>query len=101
MAEAISQEVLARARQLQAQALAEQEAQRRAAAEAAALEAERNRSNTWGEAALNVPVQLLSGAVGLGQAAYGLGNMATLGVLDRVAGLSGNCLLYTSPSPRD
>lgn len=90
MAEAISQEVLARARQLQAQALAEQEAQRRAAAEAAALEAERNRSNTWGEAALNVPVQLLSGAVGLGQAAYGLGNMATLGVLDRVAGLSGN-----------
>lgn len=90
MAEAISQEVLARARQLQAQALAEQEAQRRAAAEAAALEAERNRSNTWGEAALNVPVQLLSGAVGLGQAAYGLGNMATLGVLDRVAGLSDN-----------
>jgi len=90
MAEAISQEVLARARQLQAQAQAEQEAQRRAAAEAAALEAERTRSNTWGEAAANLPIQALSSAVGLGQAAYGLGNMATFGLLDRAAGLSGN-----------
>ena len=32
--------------------------------------------------------QLLQGAVGLGQSAYGLGNIATLGVLDRATGLS-------------
>uniref|UniRef100_A0A6M3X446 Uncharacterized protein n=1 Tax=viral metagenome TaxID=1070528 RepID=A0A6M3X446_9ZZZZ len=90
MAEAISQAVMARAMQLQAQAQAEQEAQRRAAAEAAAAEYERTRSNTWGEAATNLPIQALSGAVGLGQAAYGLGNMATLGLLDRAVGMSDN-----------
>lgn len=86
----ISQEVLARALELQRQAQAEQLARDTAEAEAAAAAREGARSNTWGEAAANVPVQLLSGAVGLGQAAYGLGNMATLGVLDRVAGLSDN-----------
>lgn len=86
----ISQEVLARALELQRKAEADQLARETAEAEAAAAAREAARANTWGEAAANVPVQLLSGAVGLGQAAYGLGNMATLGVLDRVAGLSDN-----------
>lgn len=83
-------ELVARAYQIQAQRKAEQEALAQQQLAAAQAEAERTRSNTWGEAAGNVPVQLLSGAVGLGQAAYGLGNMATLGLLDRAAGLSDN-----------
>lgn len=83
-------EIVARARQLQEAQRAQREADAAAAAQAAAEAAEASRSNTWGEALSNVPIQLLSGAVGLGQAAYGLGNIATLGVLDRVAGLSDN-----------
>ena len=89
----LTPEVIARAQELRRQAQA-QEAQRQAdaqaAAERAAYEAEMNRGRTWGEAARDVPLQLLSGAVGLGQAAYGLGNIATLGVLDRAVGLSDN-----------
>lgn len=89
----LTPEVIARAQELRRQAQA-QEAQRQAdaqaAAERAAYEAEMNRGRTWGEVAQDVPLQLLSGAVGLGQAAYGLGNIATLGVLDRAVGLSDN-----------
>ena len=83
-------DLVARAYQLQAEQEAARQLQAQQAAQAAAEEAERTRGNTWGEAAGNLPVQLLSGAVGLGQAAYGLGNMATLGTLDRAAGLSDN-----------
>lgn len=83
---AISQETIARAYELQLQAQQQQAAQRQADLAAQAAEAEATRSNTWGEAAANVPVQLLSGAVGLGQAVYGLGNLATGGLLDRATG---------------
>lgn len=83
-------ELVARAYELQAAQEAERQAQAQAAQLAAQEEYERTRSNTWGEAALNLPIQLLSGAVGLGQAGYGLANMATLGGLDRVAGMSEN-----------
>jgi len=51
---------------------------------------EASRSRTGGEVVGDLGVQLLSGAVGLGQAAYGLGNVATLGLLDRGIGLSEN-----------
>lgn len=89
----LTPEVIARAQELRRQAQA-QEAQRRAdalaAEEQAAYEAEMNRGRTWGEAARDVPLQLLSGAVGLGQAAYGAGNIASLGLLDRAVGLSDN-----------
>lgn len=90
MAEAISQEVLARAVELQRQAAADAAARQKAAADAAAAEAEAVRPNTWTEAALNAPVQLLSGAVGLGQAAYGVANLASLGTLDRATDFSQN-----------
>lgn len=83
---AISQETIARAYELQLQAQQQQAAQRQADLAAQAAEAEATRPNTWGEAAANVPVQLLSGAVGLGQAVYGVGNLATGGLLDRATG---------------
>ena len=83
---AISQETIARAYELQLQAQQQQEAQRQAVLAAQAAEAEATRSNTWGEAAANVPIQLLSGAVSLGQAAYGAGNLLTGGLLDRATG---------------
>lgn len=50
-------------------------------AEAARLEYERTRRRTKGEVAQDVGAQLLSGAVGLGQFAYGLSNMSTGGYL--------------------
>lgn len=59
-----------------------------AARDAAAAEAARNR--TTGEVFGDLGTQLLQGAVGLGQSAYGLGNIATLGVLDRATGFSQN-----------
>lgn len=62
--------------------------QERAAADAAEQAAPRNR--TVGEVAGDFGTQLLQGAVGLGQAAYGVGNMATLGLLDRATGMSKN-----------
>lgn len=62
--------------------------QERAAADAAEQAAPRNR--TIGEVAGDFGTQLLQGAVGLGQAAYGVGNMATLGLLDRATGMSKN-----------
>ena len=83
-------EIVARARQLQEAQRAQRAADEAAALRQAAAEAEATRSNTWGEALANVPIQLLSGAVSLGQAGYGLANMASLGVLDRVTGLSDN-----------
>lgn len=61
--------------------------QQREAAEAAA---EAARSRTTGEVVGDIGAQLLQGAVGLGQAAYGVGNMATLGLLDRATGMSRN-----------
>lgn len=87
---AISQETIARAYELQLQAQQAQAAQRQADLAAQAAEAEATRSNTVGEALGNVPVQLLSGAVGLAQAGYGLGNLATAGLLDRATGFSEN-----------
>lgn len=69
-----------------AQARTERAAQ--AAQAAAAAEAARNR--TTGEVFGDLGTQLLQGAVGLGQSAYGLGNIATLGVLDRATGFSQN-----------
>lgn len=53
-------------------------------------EYEAKRSRTGGEAAADTGLALLQGAVGLGQAAYGVGNVATAGLLDRGVGLSGN-----------
>lgn len=63
-----------------------------AQAETARLRAlvEATRSRTGGEALADTGLSLLQGAVGLGQAAYGVGNIATLGLLDRAVGLSGN-----------
>lgn len=59
-----------------------------AATAAAATAAGRKR--TTGEFFGDIGAQLLQGAVGIGQAAYGVGNMATLGLLDRGLGLSDN-----------
>lgn len=47
---------------------------------------EADRGRTVGEVAGDSALSLLSGAVGLGQAAYGIGNIATLGTLDRATG---------------
>ena len=59
--------------------------QERGAAEAAAQTA--NRSRTAGEVVGDLGTQLLQGAVGLGQSAYGFGNKATLGLRDRATGM--------------
>lgn len=56
----------------------------------AAQAAEATRSRTAGEVFGDLGTQLLQGAVGLGQSAYGVGNMATLGLLDRATGMSKN-----------
>lgn len=53
-------------------------------------EQEAARGRTGGEVARDAGVQLLQGAVGLGQAAYGVGNVATGGMLDRATGFSDN-----------
>lgn len=89
--------VIQRALELQAQARAQQQAaeqaelQRQQAEQARlAAEAERNRSRTVGEFAGDLGAGLLQTSMNLGGAAYGLANMATLGGLDRVAGLSEN-----------
>lgn len=84
------QQLIANAQALQAADRARQVQEEEAAAAAAALAAENARSNTWGEAALNAPIQLLSSAVGLGQAAYGLANVGSFGLLDRTTGFSDN-----------
>lgn len=64
--------------------------QARLAEEARLAEIEYNRSRTAGEVAQDVGLQALSGAVGLGQAAYGLANIGTLGLLERGVGLAEN-----------
>lgn len=69
--------------------LADEAARQQAAAEAAA-EYERTRGRTLGETAGDVGAAALQSAVGLGGAAYGLANLATLGTLDRVTGFSQN-----------
>jgi hypothetical protein len=84
-----SQQILQRALELQSQSqpvrpsLEEQIAADRAQYDA-------TRGNTWGEAIGNVGPQLVSGAVSLGQQAYGAANMMSLGFLDRATGLSQN-----------
>ena len=70
-----------------AAALQQVDAERAAAAAAAATA---NRKRTAGEVVGDIGTQLLQGAVGLGQSAYGVGNMATLGLLDRATGFSDN-----------
>lgn len=83
---AISPEIIARGYDLQRQSVAQAALDQQTADADAAAEAERTRSNTWGEALGNVPVQLASGAVGLVQSGYGLTNMLTGGLLDRATG---------------
>lgn len=90
MAEPISQDVLARAFELQRQAAAKRQADEAAAAQAAAEQAARTAPRSLGQVGQDAGLQLLQGAVGLGQAAYGLGNIATAGFLDRGVGLSDN-----------
>lgn len=83
----LTQEIIDRALAMQSQAqqpsITEEIAQRQAAYEA-------TRGNTWGETLGNVGPQLASGVVSVGQQAYGLANMASLGFLDRAVGLSDN-----------
>lgn len=69
--------------------LADEAARQQAAADAAA-EYERTRGRTLGEIAGDTGAAALQSAVGLGGAAYGLANLATLGTLDRVTGFSQN-----------
>lgn len=90
MAEAISQEVLARAIELQRQAEAERAAQQAEQDRLAAEQAARNTPRTWGQVGQDLGLQLLQGAVGLGQAAYGAVNLGTLGGLDRATQFSQN-----------
>jgi hypothetical protein len=90
MPEAISQATIARALELQRLATEQQNAQRAADAAIAAQEAERTRSRTVGETLSDAGLQTLQGAVGLGQAAYGVGNILTAGTLDRATGFSQN-----------
>lgn len=83
----LTQDIIDKALALQAQAQPQSAADYLAAQQA---QYQATRGNTVGETLGNVPTQLLSGAVDLGQAAYGLANMGTLGVLDRATGLSQN-----------
>lgn len=87
------QDLIARAYALQQQAQqAEQLRQQEAAAAQAEAQrqAELNRSRTFGEVAQDAGLQLLDSAVGLGQAAYGVANIATVGDLDRLTQFSQN-----------
>lgn len=84
-----------RAREMQAADLAEQqrqaEEQRQLRAQQLAAqqaEAERNRSRTWGEAAADTGIATVQTVANVLGAGYGLANMATLGVADRVTGVS-------------
>lgn len=80
-------------RQQQAQQLAQQQALEAQQQQAAMAEAQRqytmNRSRTAGELAGDVGLSVGQGIVGLGQGAYGLANMASLGFLDRAAQATG------------
>lgn len=80
-------------RRAEAQAAAQQQAaeaaQAQAAAEARQQALARENNRTWGEALFqDLPLQLVGSAVGLGQAAYGVSNMGTGGLLDYGLGLS-------------
>jgi len=90
MAEQYSPGLLARAYELQAAEAARQKAAQAAAAQEAAAVREATRDRTAGEFAGDTAAAALQTAVGLGGAGYGLANMATLGVADRVLGLSEN-----------
>lgn len=89
MAEDYSQ-LVARAYQLQAEEQARQAQEQQVAQQRAAEAALLTRNRSTGEFLQDAGVQLVQGAVGLGQAAYGLTNLATLGGLDRVTGFSEN-----------
>lgn len=88
----IQARALALQQRAQAEEAAARAAQQRQQAEQARLaaEAERTRSRTAGEFAGDVGLALGQTALGLGGAAYGAANLATLGGLDRLAGLSEN-----------
>lgn len=88
----IQARALALQQRAQAEEAAARAAQQRQQAEQARLaaEAERTRSRTAGELAGDVGLALGQTALGLGGAAYGAANLATLGGLDRLAGLSEN-----------
>lgn len=84
MAEQVRYNVYERARQLQA----EDEARLQAEEAAAAAERERTRDRTAGEFVGDVALSALGGAAGFAGAGYGLANIATGGILDRVTGFS-------------
>lgn len=72
-------------RQLQAQ-----EHDRLVRARLAQEEAERNRPRTWGEAAADTGLGLAQTVSNVLGAGYGLANMASAGIIDRVTGVSGS-----------
>lgn len=85
-----TREQLDRAYALQQQAAEQAQADAASAQAAAAAEYDRTRSRTLGEVGQDAAIQTLQGAVGLGQATYGLVNGATLGGLDALTGMSKN-----------
>lgn len=85
-----AREALVANRVLREQQAREQVLAQQQAAEAAALAEAQTRDRTWGEFAGDTAAQLLSSAVGLGQAGYGIGNIATGGELDRAIKFSEN-----------
>lgn len=82
--QALQDAVTARARREARRAEAERKARE------AEAERERTRGRTGGEVLQDVGAQLLQGSVALGQSAYGAGNIASGGTLDRAVGLSDN-----------
>ena len=83
-------ELIARAYQIQADRQAQRDAQAQQDIDAYNRAQLLSRNRSAGEIAQDLGSQALQGAVGLGQAAYGLGNLATLGTLDRLTGMSEN-----------
>lgn len=82
--------LLARAFQMQQEDLQRQQAEEAQRAAEAQQQYDLTRSRSVGEFIQDVGVQALSGAVGLGQAGYGLANLATFGGLDSLTGMSEN-----------
>src|ERR1700712_3524131 len=85
--EALSQDVINRALELQRIAQAAKAAQAPAALPVAPAAVP---SRTMGDVAADTGLGLLQGAVGLGQSVYGITNAATLGGLDALTGFSEN-----------
>lgn len=85
------QELINRAYALQEQSRQAEQVRQQQAAQAQAdaqRQAEASRSRTLAEVAQDAGAQVLDSAIGLGQAAYGVVNLATLGAYDRSAGFS-------------